>query len=81
MKCIDASNGAGGGSGFVAASATDTTNEAGIRAGSGLVTISYNATPPNKDACKNGGWANFVDDHGNAFKNQGQCVAWVEHNT
>ena len=28
-----------------------------------------------KEQCKNGGWMNLADSNGNAFKNQGQCVA------
>ena len=32
--------------------------------------------PITKAACKDGGWKNFSDL---AFKNQGQCVKWVEH--
>jgi hypothetical protein len=39
--------------------------------------VSTPRTPPNKDACKRGGWRNFVDDHGQAFKNQGRCVSFV----
>jgi hypothetical protein len=38
-------------------------------------------TPPNKDACKDGGWQNYTDGQGQPFKNQGQCVAWTNHNT
>jgi hypothetical protein len=34
-------------------------------------------TPTNKNDCKNGGFANFTDNNGNTFKNQGQCVAFV----
>jgi len=34
-------------------------------------------TPTNKNECKNGGWMNLADANGNAFKNQGQCVASV----
>jgi hypothetical protein len=30
-----------------------------------------------KDQCKDGGFANFVDASGNAFKNQGSCVSFV----
>jgi hypothetical protein len=30
--------------------------------------------PTSKEQCKNGGWRNF----GTAFKNQGECVAFVE---
>lgn len=32
----------------------------------------YVLTPPNKDMCKNGEW------QGLGFRNQGQCVRWVE---
>ena len=32
------------------------------------------AVPTSKDQCKNGGWRNF----GSTFKNQGQCVAFVQ---
>jgi hypothetical protein len=34
-------------------------------------------TPTNKNDCKNGGFANFTDNNGNTFRNQGQCVAFV----
>jgi hypothetical protein len=37
-------------------------------------------TPHSKADCKNGGWKHHTDAHGHAFKNQGQCVSWVEHN-
>ncbi|MDP2933653.1 MAG: hypothetical protein Q8N81_06010 [bacterium] len=33
-------------------------------------------TPLTKDACKNGGWASFT----HTFKNQGQCVSYVQAN-
>lgn len=36
--------------------------------------------PQVKDTCKSGGWENLTDGNGQAFKNQGQCVSWVEHN-
>ena len=36
--------------------------------------------PPSKDACKNNGWRNHVDDQWQDFKNQGDCVSWVNHN-
>lgn len=32
-----------------------------------------------KDECKNGGWMNVTDSQGNSFKNQGQCVSYVNH--
>jgi hypothetical protein len=34
------------------------------------------ATPTSKDQCKHGGWKSFTSP---SFKNQGQCVSWVEH--
>ncbi len=36
-------------------------------------------TPPltSKDQCKDGGWRNFTDDHGQTFTNQGQCIRFV----
>jgi hypothetical protein len=36
-------------------------------------------TPTNKDQCKKGGWQNLEDANGNAFKNQGQCVSYFNH--
>jgi hypothetical protein len=33
--------------------------------------------PTNKNQCRNGGFANFTDNNGNPFKNQGQCIAFV----
>lgn len=50
-------------------------------AGNGAsVTHSYTVvanTPPNKDACKKGGWRDYTDDEGTAFRNQGDCVSYV----
>jgi hypothetical protein len=34
-------------------------------------------TPRTEDQCTNGGYANFTNDNGQNFKNQGQCVAYV----
>jgi hypothetical protein len=42
--------------------------------GGGLVVTDAQPSPTSKDQCKNGGWRNFAD----AFKNQGQCVAFVQ---
>jgi hypothetical protein len=39
--------------------------------------VVFDAPPPapmSKDQCKNGGWRDF----GETFRNQGQCVAFVE---
>ncbi|MES2215955.1 MAG: hypothetical protein V4481_01530 [Patescibacteria group bacterium] len=35
------------------------------------------ATPANKDQCKDSGWKSFTDP---SFKNQGQCVSYVQSN-
>ena len=37
--------------------------------------------PTSKDACKNGGYKTLTDQNGNPFKNQGQCVSYVNHNS
>jgi hypothetical protein len=34
------------------------------------------STPVSKEECKRGGWRNFPQ-----FKNQGQCIAFVNHNS
>ncbi len=43
--------------------------------------IRFNAanTPQTKDDCKNGGWQNLTTANGEPFKNQGQCVSYVNH--
>ena len=38
-------------------------------------------TPKNKHDCKHGGWRDHTDEHGTRFRNQGRCVAWVNHHT
>ena len=38
-------------------------------------------TPTSKADCKNGGHKNVVDGQGQPFRNQGQCIDWVNHNT
>jgi hypothetical protein len=47
---------------------------AGAGTGIGSVTITYTALPTSKEQCKEDGWKNF----GTTFKNQGQCVSFVE---
>lgn len=46
--------------------------------------ITYNFDPyavaATKDDCKNGGYTKVKDAQGNPFKNQGQCVSFVESN-
>jgi hypothetical protein len=39
------------------------------------------AVPTDKDQCKHRGWQNLGDDQGEPFRNQGQCVSFVEHTT
>ncbi|HEY7134145.1 MAG TPA: hypothetical protein VIB48_03690 [Acidimicrobiia bacterium] len=39
------------------------------------------ATPAHKRDCKRRGWHALIDDTGHPFRNQGQCVRWVEHRT
>lgn len=34
-------------------------------------------TPASAEQCKQGGWQALYDDHGNKFKNQGDCVSFV----
>jgi len=36
--------------------------------------------PANKEQCKNDGWKLVVDGNGAPFKNQGQCVKFVNAN-
>jgi hypothetical protein len=45
------------------------------------VTITYEAgvVPKTKDQCRSGGWQNVVDDQGRPFRNQGLCIAFVQH--
>jgi hypothetical protein len=56
-----------------------------LRSWAGRLTVTTNddpvaepppATPSSPEQCKRGGWQTFADP---AFKNQGQCVSFVEH--
>ena len=40
------------------------------------LTVTCEPKPTSKAQCKNGGWRNFPQ-----FKNQGQCIAFVNHRT
>lgn len=44
----------------------------------------FDVLPPpvasSKDDCKKSGWQEFVDAEGNEFKNQGDCVSYVQSN-
>jgi len=45
----------------------------------GVAQVPAVATSPTKKSdCKKGGWKTFTDP---TFKNQGQCVSWVNHHT
>ena len=42
------------------------------------VSVSGNHTvPTTKDQCKNGGWKNHIRTDGSLFKNQGDCIQFV----
>jgi hypothetical protein len=42
----------------------------------GIAQVPASTGPTSKDACKHGGWKTFTNP---SFKNQGQCVRFVEH--
>jgi len=44
-----------------------------------LGTLTYTRLPVTKDDCKNGGWMNLRTANGEPFRNQGQCVSYVNH--
>jgi hypothetical protein len=71
---------AGGGGGSFSAS-TPSVTESGVHTGDGLVTFTYTSSvPTNKQQCKKGGWRKLTDSNGKPFKNQGQCVKFVNAN-
>lgn len=39
------------------------------------------ATPTSRDDCRHGGWRDVVDEHGQPFRNVGDCISWVNHHT
>jgi hypothetical protein len=41
-----------------------------------ITVVDAQPMPTSKEQCKNGGWRNFPQ-----FKNQGQCIAFVNHNS
>jgi hypothetical protein len=68
--------GGGGGSSFAPAGSVFAT-------GSTMpsVVISYTLpllVPTSKHQCLNGGWENFTDSNDDPFKNEGQCISFVE---
>jgi len=42
----------------------------------GQTEVPVAGSPASKAQCKHGGWRTFTSP---SFKNQGQCVSWVEH--
>lgn len=64
------------------------TNNPGYDVSTDLIKINnttYNfepwLVPTNKDQCKNYGWRIYRQADGTPFRNQGQCVAYVNHNS
>jgi hypothetical protein len=43
----------------------------------GSLTATVTLFPTSMDACKNGGWGNLTEQDGTPFKNQGDCVSYV----
>lgn len=41
------------------------------------IQIVPNPVPTNKDQCKDGGWQSLVRSNGTSFKNQGDCIQYV----
>ena len=63
----------GAGSHTLSAAATD---RAGLSATASITFTVRSPTPPNKDACKDG-WASYTRADGSKFKNQGDCIQYV----
>ena len=64
---------------FLATSASTTITFASTTAGPfgpAIDNVVVTETVPTKDECKNGGWASMIDNAGNSFKNQGDCVSY-----
>jgi hypothetical protein len=43
-----------------------------------LAVIPIVRIPTSKDDCKHGGWRSFTDDEGTPFRNQGECIRFVQ---
>ena len=76
----------GGTGDFVGAAGTleydagsDWTEEGFVHEGSFTGTITLPDRPQSPDDCKGEGWRDLVDDAGQPFRNQGQCVSWASH--
>ncbi|MCA1702094.1 MAG: hypothetical protein LC808_02010 [Actinobacteria bacterium] len=42
-----------------------------------ILGLAHDSVPTSKDQCKDGNWRILTDEQGKSFKNQGQCVSWV----
>ncbi len=64
---------------FLATSATTTITFASTTSGPfgpALDNVVVTESVPTKDECKDGGWQSMIDNAGNSFKNQGDCVSY-----
>ncbi len=64
---------------FLATSASTTLSFVSTTAGAygpAIDNVVVTETVPVKDDCKNGGWQTMIDNAGNSFKNQGDCVSY-----
>ena len=64
---------------FLATSASTTITFASTTAGPfgpAIDNVVVTESVPTKDECKNGGWQSMIDNAGNSFKNQGDCVSY-----
>ena len=48
-----------------------------VKINSDTITFDEVATPSDKDQCKKGGWADLAREDGSSFKNQGDCIQYV----
>jgi choice-of-anchor C domain-containing protein len=64
---------------FLATSATTTlsfVSQTATAFGPAIDNVSVSESVPEKNDCKNGGWESMIDNQGNSFKNQGDCVSY-----
>jgi choice-of-anchor C domain-containing protein len=64
---------------FLATSASTTLTFTSTTAGAfgpALDNVAVTESVPVKDDCKDGGWQSMIDNAGNSFKNQGDCVSY-----
>ena len=64
---------------FLATSASTTLSFVSTTAGAfgpALDNVAITETVPTKSDCKDGGWQSMIDNAGNSFKNQGDCVSY-----